>query len=140
MPKSKGSVFVGRYVGIDSHLIERNGSVSDVYGLAGERPAGKKLVKDIANVCNQLWSEGYEVSSIFPITSGRIVEATVEAAEEVRGRTYKKTVEAQETEQNPSDLYPFFSTPQSEIKHYVDTGAGYSVTDGVVIIGKRRNA
>ena len=86
-----------------------------------ERAAGKKLAKDIANMCNQLWSEGYDVSTIFPVTGGRVVEATVEAAEQVIGRTYQKTSEG-------------------ETEYFVDTGAGYSVTDGVVIIAKLRNA
>ena len=139
-PQQKNSpVYLTRYVAIDSHLIERNGSTDQVFGIAGERPAGRKLAKDIANACNQLNSEGYEVFSIFPLVSGRVAEATVEAAEEVRGRTYSKREPSEPESDQSTIIYPF-SAPQYEDKHYVDTGMGYSVTDGVVVIAKRRNA
>ena len=131
--------FVSRYIAIDSHLIERNGSIDQVFGIAGERPAGRKLAKDIANVCNQFDAEGYDIFDTLPIVSGRIVEATVEAAEEVRGRTYR-IEEKQESKRDIGDFYTdTYYPPKTEIKHYVDTGAGYSVTDGVVIVAKLRS-
>ena len=80
--------FISRYLGIDTHLAERNGSTEQVYGIAGERPAGRKLAEDIAKLCNQLDAEGYDVISIFPLTSGRAVEASVEATIAIPGRTY----------------------------------------------------
>lgn len=122
--------YVTRYAAVDSHLSERSGSTDFVFGLAGERPAGRKLAKDIADICNQLHSEGYEVISIVPVTSGRVTEATVEAAEEVEGRTYNRFEDEDDDE---------FEEDESEEKPYVDTGVGYSVTDGVVITAKRRN-
>ena len=78
-PQKEPLPYASRYVAVDSHLSERHGSTDSVYGLAGERPAGRKLAQDIAHACNQLYSEGYEVISIVPLTSGRTVEATVEA-------------------------------------------------------------
>ena len=90
--KKQQPAYTTRYIAVDSHLTERNGSTESVFGLAGERPAGRKLAQDVANACNQLDSEGYEVISIVPLTSGRIVEATVEAEERVQGRTYSKNV------------------------------------------------
>lgn len=139
--KQKKPVYATRYVAVDSHLTERNGSTDSVYGLAGERPAGRKLAQDVANACNQLDSEGYEVISIVPLTSGRIVEATVEAEERVPGRTYSKNVAVEREPANPSTVSPLHYSlgQQYEQKHYIDTGAGYSVTDGVVITAKRRN-
>ena len=157
-------VFVGRYVSIDSHLIERNGSTPEVFGIAGERPAGRKLAKDIAGLCNQLYTEDYDVFTILPLTGGRIAGAGVEAEEEVEGRTYKKEqlAESQSTQNvTPQDMYTdpfraielFRTTPldnpskrdtstdkEVEEEYFVDTGVGYSVTDGVVVIAKRRNA
>ena len=118
--QKKLPVYATRYVAIDSHLIERNGSTDQVFGIAGERPAGRKLAKDIANACNQLHAEGYEVFGIFPLVGGRVAEATVEAAEQVIGRTYQKMNEG-------------------EPEYFVDTGMGYSVTDGAVVIAKLRN-
>ncbi len=131
--KSKKPAFVSRYLGIDSHLTERNGSTDQVYGIAGERPAGRKLAEDIAKHCIQLDAEGYEVVSIFPLTSGRAVEASVEAAEQVHGRTYTERVEVEKDDSTPS----WYGT-RYEDKHYVDTGVGYSVTDGVIITAKLR--
>ena len=139
--KQKKPLFTTRYVAVDSHLTERNGSTESVYGLAGERPAGRKLAQDVANACNQLDSEGYEVISIVPLTSGRIVEVTVEAEERVQGRTYSKNVPVEREPASASNGFALQSVfgPQYEQKHYVATGAGYSVTDGVVITAKRRN-
>ncbi len=137
--QKQSPTFVSRYIAIDSHLIERNGSIDQVFGIAGERPAGRKLAKDIANVCNQFDAEGYDIFDTLPIVSGRIVEATVEAAEEVRGRTYR-IEEKQESKRDIGDFYTdTYYPPKTEIKHYVDTGAGYSVTDGVVIVAKLRS-
>ena len=124
--------FVSQYVGIDSHLTERNGSTEQVYGIAAERPAGRKLAQDIAEHCNQLDSDGYEVVSIFPLTSGRTVEASAEAAERVGGRTYTRREEIQQDDANP------WYGKRYEDKHYVDTSVGYSVTDGVIIVARLR--
>ena len=66
MTTKDAKAFVARYIAVDSHLNERNGSTKQVYGVAGERPAGRKLADDIARYCNQLDREGYEVISIFP--------------------------------------------------------------------------
>ena len=128
--------YATRYVAVDSHLTERNGSTDSVYGLAGERPAGRKLAQDIANACNQLYAENYEVISIVPLTSGRAVEATVEAEERVQGRTYSQRVSVGS---EPSLLESITApTHRYEEKNYVDTGVGYSVTDGVIIMAKLR--
>ena len=124
--------FVSQYIGIDSHLTERNGSTEQVYGIAAERPAGRKLAQDIAEYCNQLASDGYEVVSIFPLTSGRTVEASAEAAERVSGRTYTRREEVQQ-----DDASPWYGK-RYEDKHYVDTSVGYSVTDGVIITARLR--
>ena len=139
--KKQKPAYATRYVAVDSHLTERHGSTDSVYGLAGERPAGRKLAQDVANACNQLDSEGYEVISIVPLTSGRTVEATVEAEERVQGRTYSKNVAVERDPTNSSNGLSLNNVlgQQYEQKHYVDTGAGYSVTDGVVITAKRRN-
>ena len=105
--------FISRYLGIDSHLSERNGSTDQVFGIANERPAGRKLAKDIVRCCTELANSGYEVFSIVPLVSGRAVEASVEADQPVSNRTYSKDDE-----------------------HFLDTGVGYSVTDGVIITAR----
>ena len=130
-PKPKKPAFASRFVGIDSHLIERNGSTDQVLGMAAERPAGRKLAEDIARQCIQLDAEGYEIISIFPLTSGRAAEASVEAAERVNGRTYTRREEVEKDDATPS----WYGT-RYEDKHYIDTGVGYSVTDGVIITAK----
>ncbi|MCY4530521.1 MAG: hypothetical protein OXD46_16030 [Chloroflexi bacterium] len=107
---------VSRYLGIDSHFSERNGSTKQVYGIANERPAGRKLADEIARSCTELENSGYEVFSILPLVSGRATEASMEAEQQVYSRTYPK-----------------------DGKHFVDTGVGYSVTDGVIITARRRN-
>ena len=119
--RNKPQAFVSRYIGIDTHLTERNGSTEQVYGIAAERPAGRKLAQDIAQHCNQLYDDGYDVISIFPLNSGRTAEVSAEAAEMVQGRTYQDDTEGEE----PGN-------------YYVDTGVGYSVTDGVIITAKLR--
>ena len=108
--------FVSRYLGIDTHFSERNGSTKQVYGIANERPAGKKLAEEISRCCNELMNSGYEVFSILPLVSGRATEASMEAEQSVYSRTYAK-----------------------DGKHFVDTGVGYSVTDGVIITARLRN-
>ena len=113
--------YVARYLAVDTHLNERNGSTKQVYGIAGERPAGRKLADDIAKYCNQLDADGYDVVSIFPLTSGRAAEVSAEAGEAVIGRTYRTTLSEGEEESD-----------------YVDTGVGYSVTDGVIVVAGRR--
>ena len=125
--------FVSRYIGIDTHLTERNGSTDQVFGIAAERPAGRKLASDIASALNQLDAEGYDVISIFPLNGGRAAEATVEADERVHGRTYSKQVEVEK-----EDTTPHWYGTRYETKHYLDTSVGYSVTDGVVITAKLR--
>ena len=64
----------------------------------------------------------------------------------MQGRTYSKRVSVEPEPAKPSngvvsvEAVSIFSTgPQYEQRHYVDTGAGYSVTDGVVITAKRRD-
>ena len=112
--------FVARYIAVDSHLNERNGSTKQVWGIAGERPAGRKLADDIANHCNQLEADGYDVVSIFPLTSGRAAEVSA-IANEVSGRTYRDTLQGDDEEMD-----------------FVDTGVGYSVTDGVIVVANQR--
>lgn len=138
---TQAPTYATRFVAIDSHLTERRGSTESVYGLAGERPAGRKLAQDIANACNQLHSTGYEIISIVPVTSGRVTEATVQAATPVHGRTYSKSVPVETEETSSRDAFESFllSVQPTEVRHYVDTGVGYSVTDGVVITAKLRD-
>lgn len=133
MVEKDRTAFVARYIAVDSHLNERNGSTEQVWGIAGERPAGRKLADDIARHCNQLDADGYEITSILPLVSGRAAEAAVEAAEPVHGRTYTK----QEKVEN-DDTSPFGFGTRYENRHYVDTGVGYSVTDGVIVVAGRR--
>ena len=121
MAEKDQSAFVARYIAVDSHLNERNGSTKQVWGIAGERPAGRKLADDIAKHCNELDADGYEVISIFPLTGGRAAEVSAEAAGEVTGRTYRTSL-----------------SDDDEESDYVDTGVGYSVTDGVIVIANRR--
>lgn len=132
--KPKKPAFVSRYIGIDSHLTERNGAGGLVFGMAAERPAGRKLADDIARQCVQLDAEGYEVISIFPLTSGRSAKAAVETESNLYsgGATYTRRWEVQENDRwgNPRTKYV-------DTRH-VDTGVGYSVTDGVVITAKLR--
>ena len=121
MTTKDAEAFVARYIAVDSHLNERNGSTKQVYGIAGERPAGRKLADDIARYCNQLDQEGYEVISIFPLTAGRAAEVSAEATRHVAGRTYRTSLSETDEESD-----------------YVDTGVGYSVTDGVIVVANRR--
>ena len=134
----KKDPFVCRYIGIDTHLTERNGSTEQVYGIAAERPAGRKLAQDIAQHCNQLYADGYDVISGFPLTSGRTAEATVESAQSVHGRTYSRSELIPEEQPASNGGFRLTSYPRYENKHYVDTGVGYSVTDGVIIIARLR--
>ena len=121
MATKEQPAFVARYIAVDSHLNERNGSTKQVWGIAGERPAGRKLADDIARHCNQLDADGYEVISIFPLVSGRAAEVSAEAAEAVHGRTYRNSLSEDEEESD-----------------YIDTGVGYSVSDGVIVVANRR--
>ena len=114
--KKLGPAYVGKFLGIDSHLSERNGSTPQVTDLAAERPAGRKLAADIVGYCNQLAGEGYEVGAILPLVSGRAAEATLTA---------------EETNQSVWVTSASGKPPQS-------SSLGYSVTDGVVVIGRRR--
>ena len=135
--KTNKPTYVSQYLGIDTHLSKRNGSTDQVFGIANERPAGRKLAEDITAYCNKLDAEGYEVISIFPLTSGRAVAATVEAAERVQGRTYsrREIVQTTSNSQGATDVWASLGQ-RHEDKHFVDTGIGYSVTDGVVITAK----
>lgn len=121
MTTKDAETFVARYIAVDSHLNERNGSTKQVYGIAGERPPGRKLGDEIARYCNQLDREGDEVISIFPLTAGRAAEVSAEATERVAGRTYRTSLSEGDEESD-----------------YVDTGVGYSVTDGVIVVANRR--
>ena len=122
--RNQKPLYATRYVAVDSHLAERNGSTDSAYGLAGERPAGRKLAQDVANVCNQFHSEGYEVISIVPLTSGRVVEAVVE-------------VEKPAPNGSSIVVQSFLpSTKDDEEENSVETSVGYSVTDGVIITAK----
>ena len=131
--KAKKPAFVSRYIGIDSHLTERNGAGGLVFGMAAERPAGRKLAEDISRCCTQLDTEGYDVISIFPLTSGRSAKAAVETESNLYGNnSYTRRWEVQENDSwgNPRTKY-------TDTRH-MDTGVGYSVTDGVVITAKLR--
>ena len=132
--KPKKPAFVSRYIGIDSHLTERNGAGGLVFGMAAERPAGRKLADDIARQCVQLDAEGYEIISIFPLTSGRSAKAAVETEKSLYGNgpTYTREWEVQE-----NDYWGNPRTNRVQTRH-IDTGVGYSVTDGVVITAKLR--
>ena len=121
MTTKNAKAFVARYIAVDSHLNERNGSTKQVWGIAGERPAGRKLADDIAAYCNQLDAEGYEVVSILPLISGRAAEVSAEATESIHGRTYRASL-----------------SDDDEESDYVDTGVGYSVTDGVIVVANQR--
>ena len=122
MTTKSADAYVARYLAVDSHLNERNGSTKQVYGIAGERPAGRKLADDITKYCNQLDADGYDVVSIFPLTSGRATQRfPLRPAPQVYGRTYRTTLSDGEEESD-----------------YVDTGVGYSVTDGVIVVASRR--
>ena len=134
----KKQPFVSRYIGIDTHFAERNGSTEQVYGIAAERPAGRKLAQDIAQHCNHLYADGYDVISIFPLISGRAAEASVESEHPVHGRTYSRSEPIPEEQPASNGGFRLASYPRYENKHYVDTGVGYSVTDGVIIIARRQ--
>ncbi len=132
-PKAaKKPAFVSRYVGIDSHLTERNGSGGLVFGMASERPAGRKLAEDISQCCVQLDAEGYDVISIFPLTSGRSAKAAVETQMNDYGGSYAHSREVQENDRQGNARTKYVT------KRHIDTGVGYSVTDGVVITAKLR--
>jgi hypothetical protein len=57
----------------------------------------------------------------------------VEASERVQGRTFHRREEVEKDDDNPG----WYGT-RYEDKHYVNTGVGYSVTDGVIITAKLR--
>ena len=134
--KSKRPAFVSRYIGIDTHLIERNGAGGLVFGMAAERPAGRKLAEDISRQCVQLDAEGYDIIAIFPLTSGRGAKAAVETEKTLytrSGLTYGRDWEVEDGVDwrgNPR-------TKRVETLH-IDTGVGYSVTDGVIITARLR--
>ena len=127
-PSDNRPTYVGRYLGIDTHLNQRNGSTEDVTCLAAERPAGRKLAQDLAAVCNQLAGEGYVPKFVLPVVSGRVAE--LEAVDD----------SPDEPDANPDSLSVFFrdqSPKQAELVNDASGGGiGYSVTDGVVVIGE----
>lgn len=130
--KSQKPPFVSRYIGIDTHLAGHRGAIDLVNGIAAEKPAGRKLADDISRQCTQLATEGYEVISVFPVTSGRIAESFVRNPQNVHGWTYSRQKEVQE------DSF-WGPRTRTETKYYHNTGVGYSVTDGVIITAKLRN-
>ena len=127
--------FVSRYIGIDSHLTERNGAGGLVFGMAAERPVGRKLAEDISRQCVQLDAEGYDVISIFPLTGGRVAKAAVETEKNLYGggTSYTRVWEVEDG----SDWWGNPRTKRVETRH-MDTGVGYSVTEGVIINAKLR--
>lgn len=129
--KIKKPAFVSRYIGIDTHLAERKGSTDLVVGIAAEKPAGRKLADDINRQCIQLYAEGYDVTSVFPVTSGRIVESFVETPENDDASMYM--IQKEVSEDSPSG-----PRTRTETKYYHNAGVGYSVTDGVIITAKLR--
>ena len=131
--KSKKPIFVSRYIGIDTHLAKRKGSTDLVDGIAAEKPTGRKLADDINRQCIQLDAEGYDIVSVFPVTSGRIAESFVGNPQNVHGWTYSRQEEVQED----TVLGPRTRTGN---KYYHNTGVGYSVTDGVIITARLRRA
>ena len=135
--QAKKPVFVTRYIGIDSHLTERNGSTEQVDGIAVERPAGRKLADDIASMCNQLDAEEYDIIAIFPLTSGRVAEVSVEVAEEDASENVHAGASPM-VDILTGTSYPRGTATPPKSEQYIDTGVGYSVTDGVVIIAKLR--
>ena len=129
--KAAKPTFVSRYIGIDTHLAVRKGSADLVDGIATERPVGRKLADDINRQCIQLDAEGYDVISVFPITSGRIAESFVKNPQNVHGWTYSRQEDVHEdTRWGPRT--------RTENKYYHNTGVGYSVTDGVIITARLR--
>ena len=82
---------VSCYVAVDSHLAERKGSSNSIFGVTGERPAGRKLAQDIASLCSHLDGEDYAVFSFFPTMGGSAVEVFMEVEEtKPTGRAYYK--------------------------------------------------
>lgn len=129
--KIKKPAFVSRYIGIDSHLAERKGSTDLVVGIAAEKPAGRKLADDINRQCIQLDAEGYDVTSVFPVTSGRIMESLVETPD-IDGM-WMYSLQKEVSEDTPTG-----ARTRTETKYYHNAGVGYSVTDGVIITAKLR--
>ena len=137
-PNVKKLPYASRYVAVDSHLVERKSSSDLVSALAGERPAGRKLAQDIANACNQLAGEGYEVFSIVPTVAGRIVEVFMDEDE----------TESEGQPQEPSrNSVPEFVRPvpinlgapaKPAVEEDEPLAVGYSVTDGMIITAKLR--
>ena len=137
-PSAKKLPYASRYVAVDSHLVDRKGSTNPVSAVAGERPAGRKLAQDIANACNQLDGEGYEVFSIIPTLGGRIIELTGDEEDtELQDQTHGAPTDS------VSDLFRTVTvrpmTPREPAEEeYGPMAAGYSVTDGVIITAKLR--
>ena len=128
--------YASRYVAVDSHLVERKGSSDLTSALAGERPAGRKLAQDIANACNQLTSEGYEVFSIIPTIGGRVVEVFMEEDEtHLDGLTQERPGNAisEFIKPVPINLAP---PDKPAVEEDEALAVGYSVTDGVIITAR----
>ena len=130
--------YASRYVAVDSHLAERKSSSDVASALAGERPAGRKLAQDIANACNQLAGEGYEVFSIIPTVAGRIVEVFMDEDE--------TESEGQPQEPPRNSAYEFIrpvpinlgAPDKPAVEEDEPLAVGYSVTDGMIITAKLR--
>ena len=137
-PNVKKLPYASRYVAVDSHLVERKSSSDLVSALAGERPAGRKLAQDIANACNQLAGEGYEVFSIVPTVAGRIVEVFMDEDE--------AESDGQPQEQPRDSAYEFIrpvpinlgAPAKPTVEEDEPLAVGYSVTDGMIITAKLR--
>ena len=137
-PSAKKLPYASRYVAVDSHLVDRKGSTNPVSAVAGERPAGRKLAQDIANACNQLDGEGYEVFSIIPTLGGRIIELTGDEEEtELQDQTHGAPTGSVSEFIRPVAIWPKASNAPT-VDEYEPIAVGYSVTDGVIITAKFR--
>ena len=101
-------------------------------------PRGRKLAQDIANACNQLAGEGYEVFSILPTVAGRVVEVFMDESE---------TESKGQPQRTPRDSVSEFIRPvpinlvapdKPAIEEDEPLAVGYSVTDGMIITAKPR--
>ena len=137
-PNVKKLPYASRYVAVDSHLVERKSSSDLISALAGERPAGRKLAQDIANACNQLAGEGYEVFSIVPTVAGRIVEVFMDEDDtEPEGQPQEPPRNSVSEFIRPVPINPG-APAKTAVEEDEPLAVGYSVTDGVVITAKLR--
>ena len=139
-PNVKKLPYASRYVAVDSHLVERKSSSDLASALAGERPAGRKLAQDIANACNQLAGEGYEVFSIVPTVAGRIVEVFMDEDEaESDGQPQEQPRDSASEFIRPVPInLGAPAKPTVTVEEDEPLAVGYSVTDGMIITAKLR--